>query len=278
MGLLRYGTSSWSEESWVGSFYPAGTRPADFLARYAEQFDTVEADVTYYRIPDERMVRGWAERSPEGFVLSAKFPRSIVHGGEGARPHPEVLLPSGDARKEADRFLRTMSALGEKCGPLVLQFPYFNKSIFTAPEPFFERLDAFLGALPVDFRYGVEIRNKSWIAPPLLELLRARKVALVWVDIAYMPHGADLARALDLFTADFAYLRLIGDRELVEQAAGGRFDRIVVDQSARLERWVALLRESLGRVPETFAYANNHYAGHGPATIRELADLVKRAG
>jgi uncharacterized protein YecE (DUF72 family) len=158
----------------------------------------------------------------------------------------------------------------------VLQFPYFNQKVFTAPGPFFERLDAFLGALPGDFRYAVEIRNKSWIARPLLELLAARKVALVWVDIAYMPHGADLARTLDLFTADFAYLRLIGDRERIEQASGGCFDRIVVDQSARLERWAGLLRESLARVPETFAYANNHYAGHGPATIRELAELVKR--
>ncbi len=275
MGRLRYGTSSWSEASWVGNFYPAGTKPADFLSRYATQFDTVEADVTYYRIPDERMVRGWAERSPEGFVLSAKFPRSIVHGGDAARPHPDVLLPGGEARNEADRFLRTMACLGEKCGPLVLQFPYFNKQVFAGPGPFLERLDAFLGALPPDFRYAVEIRNKSWIDRPLLELLAARKVALVWVDLAYMPHGADLARSHDLFTADFVYLRLIGDREKVEAASGGLFDHIVIDQSARLERWAALLRESLGRVPETFAYANNHYAGHGPATIRELADLVR---
>ncbi len=251
-------------------------KPADFLSHYATQFGTVEADTTYYRVPDEKLVRGWDERTPEGFVLSAKFPRSIVHAGEEARPSADVLLPTPETRTELARFLRVMGLLGPKCGPLVLQFPYFNKSVFAGSGPFLERLDTFLGLLPPDFRYGVEIRNKSWIDRPLLDLLKARNVALVWVDIPYMPHGADLAAKHDLFTADFAYLRLIGDRKAVEEATAGRFDRVVIDNSERLARWAPLVLESLGRVPETFAYANNHYAGHGPATIRELAALVNR--
>ena len=84
--MIRWGTSSWSEKSWVGPFYPPGTKPGDFLRYYATQFDTVEVDATYYAIPDERMVAGWERKLPEGFVFSAKFPRSVVHAGEGARP------------------------------------------------------------------------------------------------------------------------------------------------------------------------------------------------
>jgi len=270
MGRLRYGTSSWSEKSWAGVFYPAGLKPGEWLRHYATQFDTVEADVTYYRVPDERLVRGWDEKTPAGFALSAKFPRAIVHGGEGATPDPKKVLVPDAVAADLKQFLGAMALLGDKCGPLVMQFPYFNRSVFAEPAAFLERLERFLGLLPERFRYAVEIRNKAWIGAELLGLLRAHRVALVWVEIAYMPHPERLARDLDLVTTDFAYARLIGERAAVEERTT-TFDRIVVDQSKSLERWSRLLRATLERVPETFAYANNHYAGHAPATIRELA-------
>lgn len=271
---LRLGTSSWSEQSWVGSFYPPGTKPADFLSWYATQFKAVEADVTYYRVPGTAMVRGWEKKVPEGFRLCAKFPRSIVHGGESATPDPERVLVPDAVQADTDAFLGAMASLGGKCGPLVLQFPYFNRQAFPGPKPFLERLDGYLGRLPEGFRYAVEVRNKSWIAEPLLEILRARSVALVWVDLAYMPHPADLARERDILTTDFVYARLIGDRKRVE-ALTQKFDHVVLDQRPRLERWAELLRDLPSDVREVYAFANNHYAGHGPATIRELAALMR---
>jgi uncharacterized protein YecE (DUF72 family) len=273
MGRLRFGTSSWSEKSWAGVFYPPGLPPGEWLRHYATQFDTVEADVTYYRVPDERLVRGWDEKTPPGFTLCAKFPRAIVHGGEGAVPDPGKVLVPEAVSAELEQFLASMALLGAKCGPLVLQFPYFNRSVFAEPGVFLERLARFLGVLPRDFRYAVEIRNKAWIGSELLALLRAHRAALVWVEIGYMPHPERLARGLDLVTTDFAYARLIGERAAIEQRTE-TFDRVVVDKQASLERWSRLLRATLERVPETFAFANNHYAGHAPATIRQLAELV----
>lgn len=274
-GRIRWGTSSWSEKTWVGSFYPPGTPAGDFLTLYSRHFDTVEADVTYYRVPDARMVEGWRRKTTDGFTLSAKFPRSIVHAGEGPRPDGERVLVPEHVAADTELFLERISLLGDRCGPLVLQFPYFNKQAFSAKEAFFDRLAAFLDDLPQGFRYGVEVRNKTWIGPKLLELLRARNVALVLVDLLYMPHPADLHSGtggkLDLLTADFTYARLIGDRKRVDEAGQGRFDKIVVDQSSRLARWAELLISVRQTVPESYVYANNHYAGHGPATIRDLA-------
>jgi len=264
-----FGTSSWSEPSWTGVFYPPGTKPADQLAFYATQFSTVEADNTYYRVPSPSLVRGWQQKTPEGFVLSAKVPRSIVHCGEAERPDASKVLVLDRVGAELDAFLEVMRELGSRAGPLVIQLPYFNRQAFASVEPFLERLASFLDVLPRDFRFAVEVRNKAWIAPPLLDLLRSRNVALVLVEIAYMPHPADLAAEHDLVTADFAYARLIGDRKAVEEETK-TFDRVVLDQSERLDRWAALLAETLSRVPETFAYANNHYTGHAPATIRDL--------
>lgn len=269
-GRLIYGTSSWSEKSWVGSFYPKGTRPGEFLGRYAEHFGSVEADVTYYRVPDRKLVEGWRDRTPDGFLVSAKFPRSIVHAGDGPRPDAKKLLVPEHTSLDLHRFLEAMALLGKKCGPLVLQFPYFNRKAFAEPRVFFDRLDHFLDGLPKGHRYAVELRNKAWITSELLEILREHGAALVLVDLLYMPHPADLQEQLDLLTTDFTYCRLIGDRKAVE-ALTESFDRIVLDQGDRLDRWTELLRKFLERVPEVFAYANNHYAGHGPATIRELA-------
>ena len=176
MGVVRYGTSSWSEKSWVGPFYPAGTAPGDYLNYYATQFSTVEADVTYYRIPDERLVRGWDDKTPDGFVLSAKFPRSIVHCGEGPLPDRDKLLLPEHVAEVTHEFLTNMRVLGPKCGPLVLQFPYFNQKVFKGPGEFEERLAHFLDRLPKDLRYAVEIRNKHWLKPALLDLLREHDV------------------------------------------------------------------------------------------------------
>ncbi len=267
--------TSWSAPSWKGVFYPAGMPPRDYLSHYATEFRTVEADVTYYRVPSEKMVEGWYRKTPDDFVLSAKFPRTIVHAGRERLPDGARLLNLDAVGDDLERFLASMSSLGEKCGPLILQFPYFNKKVFTGPEPFLERLETFLAELPVEFRYGVEIRNKSWLGEPLLEVLRRHRTALVLLDLSYMPHPADLRSDLDLVTTDFVYVRLIGDRKAVEERTK-TFDRIVLDQGPRLSRWAELLRDMIARVERTLVYANNHYAGHGPATIRELAAQVER--
>lgn len=272
-GRLRAGTSSWSEKGWVGAFYPPGTKPADMLSLYATQFATVEADTTYYRVPSATLVRGWRAKTPDGFTLAAKFPRSIVHAGDGQPPDGAKVLVPEHVGADLDRFLEVMRELGDRAGPLVLQFPYFNRTAFTGLAPFLARLDPFLARLPRDFRYGVEVRNKNWIGLELLDVLRAHGVAFVLVDLVYMPHPADLARDFDLVTADFSYARLIGDRKAVEERTR-TFDSIVLDQGERLERWADILASIVPRTTETFAYANNHYAGHGPATIRDLARRV----
>lgn len=275
-GRLRWGTSSWSESSWVGPFYPPGTKPGDFLAHYARRYDTVEADVTYYRVPARRMVEGWARRTPAGFTLCAKFPRDVVHGGADRTPDPARVLRLEAVGEVVEEFLSAMGALGAKLGPLVIQMPYFNRSVFKGPDEFLERLDAFLGALPSQHRYAVEVRNKSWIGADLLALLRRHAAALVLVDLAYMPHPDELAGELDLVSADFLYARLIGDRKRID-ALTRTFGEIVLDQTPRLERWARLLRRLAPAVRETFVFANNHYAGHGPASIDQLAGLVREA-
>jgi len=267
--LIRFGTSSFSWHDWVGPFYPPKTPAGEYLRYYATQFDCVEIDATYYAIPAAHTVDGWAAKTPPGFKIAAKFPRSIVHGGDTRVPDARRVLDPDTTYADRDEFLAVITRLGDRLGPLVLQFPFFAASAFATVQPFLERLDRFLHDLPRDHAYAVEVRNADWLAPPLAALLRSHGVALVVVDQEWMPHGDRVARWMDVVTAPFAYVRLLGDRHVIE-AITTTWEREVIDQSASLERWAALLAAFAARGVPTFVFANNHYAGHAPATVRRL--------
>ncbi len=272
---VRFGTSSFSSKDWVGPFYPQGTSPSDFLRVYAEHFDTVEIDATYYAIPDKKTVLGWVEKTPENFIVCAKFPRSIVHGGDGAQPDASILLTE-DTYKERDDFLEVMSHMSSRIGRLVLQFPYFSRNAFATHDPFLKRLDEFLTDLPLDFRYAVEIRNRAWVNPDFAHLCRGHDVAMVLVDQAWMPHGDEIEEKFNCITSDTAYVRLLGDRKEIE-AITQSWDVEVVDRKERLVRWANFLARQARKGTPTLCYVNNHYAGHAPTTTRRLQKLFEAA-
>lgn len=272
--LVRLGTSSFSSEDWVGPFYPPGMKAGAFLEYYARQFDCVEVDATYYAIPRRSVVDGWAERTPEGFLLCAKFPHSIVHGGTGAHPEGRVVMDPASTYEDRDLFLETMARLGPRLGPLLLQMPYFNRSAFPSVGPFLERLDRFLGDLPRDgFSYAVEVRNKPWIAAPLLTLLRKHGASFVLQDQGWMPHGDELAARFDVITGSDVYVRLLGDRQAIERITK-KWDKEAIDQGPRIERWAELIAGFVHKAVRTLVFVNNHYAGHAPTTTRRLRDAI----
>jgi len=130
---IRLGTSSFTADGWNGSFYPKGMKSADYLAYYSRRFDTVEVDSTFYRCPTIEAVRNWALKTPPGFIFSLKVPRTITH--------EKVLV---DCDKEFEQFVTTVDVLGEKLGPMVLQFPFFNEEVFTTPVQFESQLKALI--------------------------------------------------------------------------------------------------------------------------------------
>jgi uncharacterized protein YecE (DUF72 family) len=211
--------------------------------------------------------------SDNGFTIAAKFPRSIVHGGEGRHPDPDVILLPDATYSQRDGFLNAINLLGDRLGPLVIQFPYFSKAVFASSSEFIERLDRFLTDLPNDFRYAVEIRNRNWLSLEYADLLRGHDVSLVLVDQAWMPHGDQLEEKFDPVTTDFAYIRLLGDRKEIESITES-WDKEVIDRGDRIERWADLIEQLVKRDIETLIYANNHYAGYAPATADRLYNLI----
>lgn len=241
--MIHIGTSGWSYADWVGPFYAPGTSPGRYLNEYARRLGSVEIDSTFYRIPTEHMVEGWARATPPGFLFAPKFPRAISH---------EKRLQGCEA--ERDLFLSRMERLGDKLGPLVLQFDY----TFRYAEH--HLLEAFLMALPAGRRYAVEVRHRGWLRDEFYALLERRRAALVLHDLHYMP-------VLDRATTDFVFIRLLGKRSLVPDD----FSHVRIDRAQGLDAWAEKIRAFADGGLEVFVFANNRYQGHAPATCRDLA-------
>ena len=263
-GLLL-GTSAFTANGWAGSFYPPGMQPRDFLSFYATKFKTVEIDSTYYGTPSYSTVRGWYEKTSSDFIFAAKVPQVITH---------EKVLKNCEA--EFDEFVNRMGLLNEKLGPLLLQFPWLNMFEMQQDE-FSRRLRFFLQRikdLPT-VRFVVEIRNRTWLDKRFVDLLREYNAALALTDLSRMPRPWEVKDGLDLVSTDFAYVRWLGDRHGIEKMTQV-WDKTVVDRTQDLTHWTELFRQFVSRNLKVFAYANNHYAGHGPGTIKQFWDIWKR--
>ncbi|MFQ5912137.1 MAG: DUF72 domain-containing protein [Nitrospinota bacterium] len=265
-GKLFLGTSSWTAEGWEKSFYPPGTRPSDYLTAYARVFHTVECDATFYRIPSAQAVDGWRRKLPGGFVFAAKIPQVITH---------EKVLE--DCEEDLKEFLGVMDLLGDNLGPLLFQFPYFNKKRFSSPKPFFARLQTFLKKLPPGHRFAVEVRNKAWVGRELLGILRDHGVAFTLIDHPWMHRIDELMERVDPVTADFVFVRWLGDRRKIEEMTDA-WDTPVIDRTESLLRWVPVFQDLLERKLDVLAYFNNHYAGHAPASVRMLQEMLVKVG
>ena len=264
MADIRLGTSAFTAAGWPGTFYPDGLPEREYLTYYATRFDTVEVDSTFYRTPALTTVKGWYSKTPEGFLFAAKIPQRITH--------EKVLV---DCEEELSEFLKVMDALGEKLGPLLFQFGYFNKKTFTGVNDFLARLVPFLKKLPKDHKFAVEIRNKSWLVPQFIEVLRERGIALALIDQAWMPRAAQWFEKFDPITADFTYVRWLGDRKGIEVQTKV-WDKIIVDRRGELAEWVEVLKTVHERKIQILAFANNHFAGFGPGTVQEFRDLWRK--
>jgi len=261
-GILL-GTSSFTASGWEGSFYPPGMKSRDFLSYYATQFGTVEVDSTFYGCPSPTTVSNWSARTPEDFIFCVKIPQIVTH---------EKALVDCDA--EFEEFIRTMDILGPKLGPMVFQFPSFDKWKFPKQENFLAVLEPFLKKLPTDHKFVIEIRNKTWLDVKFADVLRERNVALALTDTSFVPRPWEMKNKFDLVTADFAYVRWLGDRKGIEKQTT-TWDKTVVDRTSDLKHWVDVFKSLVSntKVLKIFAFSNNHYAGHGPATAKLFMDL-----
>ena len=243
-GGVWIGTSGWVYKEWAGHFYPKGWPKKDEFAYYVRHFPTVEINATFYRLPSLKMVRGWRDRSPGGFVFAVKGSRFLTH--------MKRLTDTGPGLR---KYFRRLIPLGDRTGPILWQLP----PNFGRTDENVDRLARFLKKLPTQYRHAVEFRHPSWMNGATQELLRAHKAANVWISSLRMPQDYTV-------TTDFVYLRFHGLKD------GAYHD----DTAGELEPWAKQLRGAAARGLPCYVYFNNDLNTRAPLNAQALMERVGR--
>ena len=246
--LWRLGTMGFSYADWAGVFYPAGMKPNDYLAHYAQYFDTVELDTTFHATPPADRFARWADVTPDDFRFCMKMPKAVTHDVAPDR----AVGPMRD-------FVDAARTLGGKLGVIVLQFPpHFEIDQF-------DSLATLLAALPDDVRFAVELRNSTWGTQRTLDLLREHRVCLVAAEYLNRPAKVHL-------TADFLYVRWIGQH--------GRFaslNREELDVTESLRWWKQQIASVSDQIETTWGFFNNDFSGYSVPTCNRLKSMLRLA-
>ncbi len=251
--VIRLGTSGFSYDDWIGPFYPPGLPKGEWLSYYAAEFDTVELNVSYYRIPTRGMVSGWVEKTPDQFLFSVKAHRSITHDRKD-QGFEEML----DA-------LEPMTAAG-KLGCILAQFPY---SFQPTPQNY-EYLDLLRKEFPL-MPVVIEFRHAAWVQPKTFEFLAGRDLGYCCVDEprlrGLMPPAVEVSGPL-------AYVRFHGRNAAKWWDHEQAWERYDYEYSQpELQEWLPNFQK-LRSAPLTLVYANNHYKGKSVHTQRALKEIL----
>ena len=240
--MIRIGTSGWHYDHWKGPFYPEKLPAARMLELYAERFDTVEINSSFYRLPTEAAVELWKKTAPRDFLFAVKASRFITH-----------MKKLKDAEGSFEKFFDRVILLGRKLGPVLFQLPPKWHS-----DP--ERLDAFLGALPRRLRYAFEFREPTWFNEDVNTVLRKYRAAFCMYDF-------DQRLSPRTVTADFIYVRLHGPEG---RYAGSYSDSTLADWARTFQEW-----NRSGK--DVYCYFDNDQAGYATLDAVRLRKLVCEA-
>lgn len=258
---VALGTCAWSHEDWRGVFYPDHLPPARRLEFFAQHLGGVEIDSTFYHTPSPQVAAHWAAVTPADFIFTCKLPREITHERR-LRESAELV----------HQFLDGIAALRPKLGAVLIQLPPSFSLRYDETA-----LREFLPSLPRGWPFAVEFRRREWHLPRIAHLLTEHGVAWVWSDQTALAQQAEGALEFAPETADYAYIRLMGDLETKYSGEGSTlhtYRGLVWPRDASLDNWAARIRETLTRLRRVIVMANNHFEGFAPETCRRLADRL----
>jgi uncharacterized protein YecE (DUF72 family) len=291
---LYLGTSSWKYEGWLGQIYDEQrylTRgklstkrfETECLEEYTEVFPSVCVDAGYYRFPSEKYLAGLCAQVPDGFRLSykvtdeitvKKFPKLDRFGDRAGTDNEHFL----NAKLFLDAFLGPLSPHRAKTGVLIFEFSSFYPTHFERLRDFIAALDVFLGQLPANWQYGVEVRNAKLLRPEYFDVLRAHHVAHVFNSWTKMPPVKEQMALPGAFTADFLTARFLLRPGRAYQQAVDSFHPYAEtkekNEEARTAIKTLIQRSKTSPTPRpSYLFVNNRLEGNSPNTIAAALDL-----
>ena len=240
---LFVGTSGWQYRHWRHVFYPDKRPQREWLPFFAERFQTVEVNNTFYNLPERSVFEHWRTETPDDFVFALKMSRYLTH-----------LKRLHDPIDPVRRFMERAQALGPKMGPILLQLPpRFRANL--------ELLDASLDVFDPSVRVAVEFRDESWFQPETQSVLERHRAALCLADSPRRNQPA-------LRTAGWAFIRF-------HEGAGSRAPGY---ERSALAAWVTRIAQMWPQTADVYVYFNNDTAGHAIRDAAVFAQLAAAAG
>jgi uncharacterized protein YecE (DUF72 family) len=256
---IALGTCAWSYPDWRGLLYPEKLPQTKLLGWYSSIFKAVEVDSTFYHLPSARSSEHWLETTPDDFTFTVKLTRSITH--DNRLRDSEALL---------ERFLEGLEPLRAKLGCVLIQLPGSFK-----PAHDEDALRRFVALLPRDWRFAIEFRDHGWHLPRVIHCLQDHRVAWAWTDTEPYSHEAEGAFEPLPQTADFLYIRLLGDLKTKFHGHGGRvverYDHLRWPRDRSIDNWSVKIRHHLEESQRIFLFAANHFEGCSPLTAERMA-------
>jgi uncharacterized protein YecE (DUF72 family) len=233
----RIGTSGWNYKDWKGLFYPTSVPATRWLEYYAQHFDTIEVNATFYRLPKQETFDKWYNSTPQGFLWAVKASRFITH-----------IKRLKDCEEPLERLYNAVKYLKEKMGPVLFQLP---------PSLSFEQdlLKQFLTNLDSTHRHVMEVRHPSWLHEDAFEILKSHNIAACISDTGgRYPYT-------EAITADFTYIRLHGPKKLYASKYSNH----------QLREWAKKIRESN---MDAYIYFDNDFQGYAIENAKGLKKIL----
>jgi uncharacterized protein YecE (DUF72 family) len=293
--LVRFGTSTWTYEGWQGQVYRRKYAPTSFtreclgefcqfLYKGQPLFRTVGMDSSFYRPPTTNQLLRYLKQIPEDFELCSKvweeitipvYANHIRYGPNAGRRNPRFL----DANAFIDFVLKPYrdANFQQHAGPFIFEFQRHGLSA----DEFLSRLDDFLGGLPKDFRYSVELRNAGLLGKRYRQILEKHSVSHVYNHWCVMPGLAEQHDRMQDFTAPFTVLRLLTPLGITYEEAKKRaapYDKIVGELPEMRVETVDLVKQAVSRRIRAYVLVNNRTEGNAPLTIQALVDMLQSDG
>jgi len=255
--MIAIGTSGFRYADWKGTYYPENLPDDQMLSYYAERFNTVELNFTYYGIPNPRVIERMVERTPEGFTFWVKANGATTHklDRSAAAQFNEAIAPAREAGRLAG---------------ILCQFPYsFHNN---------QRSRAYLAQVREDFPHDplvVEFRNAAWATEPVYDYLRRHRLGFCCVD---EPELEGLMPRVALATSPVAYVRFHSRDAGKWYEGGGRERYNYLYKREELEEWLPKVQELNNEAENVYIFFNNCHAGHAAVNAAEFKALLAEIG
>ncbi len=254
---IAIGCQGWNYKDWISKaggdtvFYPRLTTPDGMLKLYAEIFETIEVDSTFYAIPPASTIENWYKKTPANFTFSLKMPQEITHTHE-LREMSYIIL---------ETFCERIKDLKEKLASVLIQLP----PTFDGNKQNAQTLRDFLKRLPRDINFAVEFRHRDWMIEWTFQELEANNAALCFCEGSWIPRQM-MFSAIHKVKNKFAYVRFMGERDLE------KFDKVYRPEDTLLEIWQEQIKDI--EAEKIYVYFSNFFEGNAPISSNKLKKLL----